>query len=100
MGETYDGAYNFDVDGVPRGLRGRIQRDYASAMDAWNGWPAVREVRDPYLAPVDGYWWGSNATKARRGAVYTQSVAGEAPGRFSPCVTGLTTAVHEQDHAA
>ncbi len=70
---------NFSLmEGVPSRLANRIRRDYASAMDGWNGWPAVREISDPYLAPVDGYWWGSNATKARRGAVYTQSIVGEA----------------------
>jgi hypothetical protein len=27
-----------------------------------------------YRSFVDGYWWGSNSTKAKRGAVYTQAI--------------------------
>ena len=71
------------MDGVPRRLSKRIRRDYRDAATAWNGWQAVEETRDPYLAPVDGYWWGSNATKARRGSVFTQSVVGGANPKSS-----------------
>jgi len=64
------------VDGVPAKLSRRIRRDYASAMSGWNGWETITDQLDPYGAYVDGYWWGSNGVKARRGAVYTQAVVG------------------------
>lgn len=64
------------VPGVPKRLSQRIGQDYSRAMSEWNGWGAVKDQADAYGAYVDGYWWGSNATKARRGAVFTQSVVG------------------------
>ncbi|GHA81350.1 endoglucanase [Algimonas arctica] len=64
------------TQGVPKRLSQRIRQDYSSAMLEWNGWGAVNDDADPYGAYVDGYWWGSNGTKARRGAVFTQAVVG------------------------
>ena len=63
-------------DGVPSRLRRRIRADYAEQLSAHNAWAAVDAVEDPYLAFTDGYWWGSNGTKSRRGAVYTQALVG------------------------
>lgn len=60
--------------GAPKALSERIRTDYEAMMHAHNGWGALG--KDPYFAYVDGYWWGSNATKARRGAVYTQAIVG------------------------
>ncbi|MEM7728675.1 MAG: glycoside hydrolase family 9 protein [Pseudomonadota bacterium] len=69
-----------DATGVPKRLSDRISRDYRNALAEWNGWGAVEAEADPYGAYVDGYWWGSNSVKARRGSVFTQSViAGLAP---------------------
>lgn len=62
--------------GVPKRLSQRIRQDYARAMSEWNGWGAVTDQADAYGAYVDGYWWGSNGVKARRGAVFTQAVVG------------------------
>ena len=60
--------------GVPARLRKAIQRDYAAMMGAHNGWKALDAQEDPYDAFTDGYWWGSNGVKSRRGAVYTQAL--------------------------
>ncbi|WP_298917251.1 glycoside hydrolase family 9 protein [uncultured Algimonas sp.] len=62
--------------GVPPALSQRIRRDYAASLSAWNGFGAVDAQGDAYGAYVDGYWWGSNAVKARRGSVFTQAVVG------------------------
>lgn len=60
-------------DGVSARFTRRIQADYAESMKGWNGWDRVRYADDPYGAYVDGYWWGSNGVKARRGSVYAQA---------------------------
>jgi len=60
---------------TPRTFADRIRKEYeANILNGYNGWPAVRNSEDPYFAYVDGYWWGSNSTKARRGAIYTQAI--------------------------
>lgn len=64
------------LEGVSERFADKVRSDYAAAMDEWNGWPAVRDASDPYGAYTDGYWWGSNGVKARRGAVYTQAIVG------------------------
>ncbi|MGB3455066.1 MAG: glycoside hydrolase family 9 protein [Litorimonas sp.] len=64
------------VPGVPPRFSSRIRRDYAAALTEWNGWGAAEDGADPYGAYVDGYWWGSNAVKARRGSVFVQSIVG------------------------
>jgi hypothetical protein len=57
----------------PRFTR-QIRRDYAAnVLGGYNGWPVIAAGDDPYGAHVDGYWWGSNAVKARRGSVFTQA---------------------------
>lgn len=62
--------------GVPARLSKRIKQDYAKALSEWNGWGAVEDQASPYGAFVDGYWWGSNGVKSRRGSVFTQTVVG------------------------
>jgi hypothetical protein len=63
----------------------RIRRDYeANLLNGYNAWPTVVDREDPYGAYVDGYWWGSNSTKSRRGSVFTQAVhadLGDRPAR-------------------
>ena len=71
------------LDGVPQRLRRQIRRDYQQAMTAYNGWPRLDAQDDPYGAPVDGYWWGSNSTKSRWGSVYAQALVGEVSDRSS-----------------
>ena len=74
-GELGFALLNFaNRDGVPARFRKRIQRDYAAQMGAHNAWAAVDAVEDPYLAFTDGYWWGSNGVKSRRGSVFAQAV--------------------------
>ena len=60
---------------TPARLAARIKRDYANeVLNAYNGWPAVQNQEHAYRSFVDGYWWGSNSTKSRRGSVYTQAI--------------------------
>ncbi len=56
-------------------FRQRILRDYKQQiLGGYNAWPVIIDGQDAYGAYTDGYWWGSNATKARRGSVFTQAV--------------------------
>lgn len=83
------------VRGVPKRLSQRIRQDYSKAMSEWNGWGAVTDQADPYGAYVDGYWWGSNGVKARRGAVFTQSVVGGIdPARHGRAVNAASHYLH------
>ena len=61
-------------EGVSEDFAKEVRADYEAMMEAHNGFAAVDGGSDPYLAPVDGYWWGSNGTKSRRGAVYSQAL--------------------------
>ena len=74
-GMAFDMLYYARLPTTPRAFATRIKRDYeAQLIGGYNGWPKVSAVEDPYLAYVDGYWWGSNSVKALRGEVYTQAI--------------------------
>lgn len=83
------------AQGVPRRLSQRIRQDYSRALSEWNGWGAVTDQADPYGAYVDGYWWGSNGVKSRRGAVFTQAVVGGVdPSAQSQAVNAASHYLH------
>ncbi len=72
---AYELLYFSRQNGVDTRFANKIKRDYAAnVLNAYNGWPAISSRESAYNAHVDGYWWGSNSTKARRGSVYTQAV--------------------------
>lgn len=55
-------------------FRAKILRDYEkNVLGGYNAWPAIASSEDAYGAFVDGYWWGSNSVKSRRGSVFTQA---------------------------
>jgi hypothetical protein len=77
----FEGAMAFDMlyharqPKTPRAFAARIKRDYDKhVLNGYNAWPAVVNTEDPYFAFVDGYWWGSNSNKMRRGEVFTQAI--------------------------
>ena len=66
---------------IPPKLKDKILRDYQSGiLQAQNAWPAIVSGKDAYSAYTDGYWWGSNAAKARRGSVFTQAALANITG--------------------
>jgi len=78
---------------VPLQFRSRILRDYdRNILNAYNAWPTVVNSEDAYGAFTDGYWWGSNGVKARRGSVFTQAALGNV-GR-EPKISYLNAASH------
>lgn len=79
--DGFEGMMAFDLlfharqTSTPPQFAARIRRDYETKiLNGYNGWPAVSNAEDPYGAFVDGYWWGSNGTKSRRGMIYTQAI--------------------------
>ncbi|MEL6686845.1 MAG: glycoside hydrolase family 9 protein [Pseudomonadota bacterium] len=84
-----------NLRGVPRRFSTRIKQDYANTLSDWNGWGAVEDQASAYGAYVDGYWWGSNGVKARRGSVFTQSVvAGIDPQNHAKAVNAASHYLH------
>ena len=80
---------------APSRLSSRIKQDYSDAVSEWNGWGAVNDLASPYGAYVDGYWWGSNGVKARRGSVFTQTiVAGIDPQYHARAVNAASHYLH------
>jgi hypothetical protein len=80
---------------TPRRFSKQIKRDYETALAQWSGWGAVNDQADAYGAYVDGYWWGSNRTKSRRGSMFTQSVLGGIePHRHSAAVNAASHYLH------
>lgn len=72
---AFEMLYHARQPSTPKAFATRIKRDYEeNVLNGYNSWPVVADEYDPYRAYVDGYWWGSNSTKARRGAVYTQAI--------------------------
>ena len=60
---------------TPSRFAARIRRDYAQkVLNGYNAWPTVVNNEAAYRSFVDGYWWGSNSTKSKRGSVYTQAI--------------------------
>ena len=73
-GELGFALLNFsNRDGVSKRFADRIRRDYAGQLEAHNAFAAVDDAADPYMAFTDGFWWGSNGTKSRRGSVFAQA---------------------------
>jgi len=72
---AFEMLYHARQQGVSTKFVARIRRDYErEVLGGYNAWPVVAGNDDPYGAYVDGYWWGSNSTKSRRGSVYTQAI--------------------------
>ena len=65
---------------APR-FRNRIKSDFKSHVtQADNGRKAVMDYRDAYGAYIKDYTWGSNATKSRKGSIFTQAIVNNIGG--------------------
>lgn len=51
-----------------------IRETYLSAMEDEHNFDALSTERDPYLAYLKDYVWGSNNTKSRKGLLYTDYI--------------------------
>lgn len=96
---AYEMLYFARQAGVSLRFVNKIKRDYDSnILKAYNGWAAVAGQEDAYGAFTDGYWWGSNATKMRRGSIYTQAVlagiGGQNPTDYLNAAAGYVHYIH------
>jgi endoglucanase len=57
------------LPGATASVAARIRDTYRAGVLGGDNYPAHRDARDPYRAPLQTYTWGSNAVKARLGLV-------------------------------
>lgn len=73
--------YYSRMRGVPPQLKAQIRRDYQNILTGGNGLMAqIHNAEHAYATPMSGYYWGSNATKSRRGSVFTQAALAQMQG--------------------
>ena len=66
--------YYTTLNGISSSVKTNILNKYRSAMDGADNFPAYTGNKDPYLAHMKDYVWGSNSTKARQGLMYTDYI--------------------------
>ncbi len=75
---AFDMLYHARQPRTSKTFAKHIRQDYeANVLNGYNAWPVIVGDEDAYRSFVDGYWWGSNSTKARRGEVFTQAIAAD-----------------------
>ncbi len=63
--------YYSELRKATRGIKETIKRAYmTSVLEGKSNLPAHRENKDPYMAHIPSYTWGSNATKSAQGNMY------------------------------
>lgn len=63
--------YYTALPGVSPTVKNNIINKYRSAMDGADNFAAITGKKDPYLAHLKDYTWGSNSTKSAQGLMYT-----------------------------
>ncbi len=59
------------IDGATPGVVNHIRQAYGTAMkNGSENWPSVTGKKDPYMAHIKDYTWGSNGIKNRKGGMY------------------------------
>ena len=66
--------YFANLPGVSSWVKNAINNKYKSAMDNSENFPAYTGNKDPYLAHIKDYTWGSNGIKNRKGLMFTEYV--------------------------
>lgn len=63
--------YYANLEGASAEAAADIRNTYTQAMESENNFQALTTEKDPYLSFLNDYVWGSNATKARKGLMFT-----------------------------
>ncbi len=66
--------YYTTLDGISNSVKTNILNKYKSAMNGSENFPAFTGAKDPYMAHLKDYTWGSNSIKARQGLMYTDFI--------------------------
>jgi hypothetical protein len=66
--------YYTALPGISATVKNNILNKYRSAMDGSDNFGAITAGKDPYLAHIKDYTWGSNSTKSAQGLMYTNYI--------------------------
>lgn len=66
--------YYTTLEGISANVKANILNKYKSAMEGSENFPAYTGKKDPYMAHLKDYTWGSNSIKARQGLMYTDYI--------------------------
>ncbi|MBN1820029.1 MAG: glycoside hydrolase family 9 protein [Prolixibacteraceae bacterium] len=66
--------YYTTLPGVSSVVANLIKSKYKSAMEGEHNFAAFTGKKDPYMAHLDAYTWGSNGIKASQGLMYTDFI--------------------------
>ncbi len=62
--------YYANQEGVTTTVANNIKTWFNNAMNSNDNWNAMTNKRDPYLAFINSYTWGSNSTKSGKGSMF------------------------------
>jgi endoglucanase len=77
--------YYANLPGVTPSVASNISTWFKNAMNGGDNWQAMTTKKDPYLAYINHYGWGSNSTKSGKGSMFMDLI------EFN--VTGFDSAV-------
>lgn len=66
--------YYTTLEGISSSVKNNILNKYRSAMNGSENFQAYANHKDPYLAHLKDYTWGSNNIKARQGLMFTDFI--------------------------
>jgi len=66
--------YYTTIEGATASVTSAISKSYAAGMDGNDNFKAHETKRDPYLAYMKDYTWGSNNTKSNQGSMFYDMV--------------------------
>lgn len=67
--------YYTTLTGATAAVKVAIQKSYAAGMNGDDNFPAFTANKDPYLAYLKDYVWGSNSTKSNQGLMFYDMVS-------------------------
>ncbi|NQU88126.1 MAG: glycoside hydrolase family 9 protein [Mariniphaga sp.] len=66
--------YYTTLQGISPTVASQIKSKYKSAMEKEHNFAAFSGKKDPFMAHLDAYTWGSNGIKAQQGLIYTDYI--------------------------
>lgn len=66
--------YYSSLPNITESVATKINTTFSNAMNSINNFIALNDEKDPYLAHLADYTWGSNGVKSRKGLMFTDYV--------------------------